>query len=83
MGPNMILDLSFTIYFERALILWSFGFGDGGTLVASGRSGSLELSEVPGYHGGTREVLVFWWFVRPNASDEEKAAGVRRVVVAL
>ena len=69
-------------YFERALVLWSFGFG-GGMLVTVGKSGLVKLADVPGYSNSAREVMVFWWFDRPGATNEEKAAGVRRVSVSL
>jgi hypothetical protein len=69
-------------YFERALAIWSFGFG-GGTLVGVGKSGAVKLTDVPGYSNASREVMVFWWFDRPGATNEEKAAGVRRVGVPL
>ena len=70
-------------YFERALVLWGFGFGTGGTLVSVGKNGAVKLADVPGYSSAAREVMVFWWFERPSATDQEKAAGVRRVSVPL
>lgn len=70
-------------FFDHALALWSFGFGTGGTLVGVAKSGAVKLADVSGYTSAAREVLVFWWFERPNASDAEKAAGVRRVSVSV
>ena len=67
-------------YFERALAIWSFGFG-GGTPVSVGKGAAVKLADVPGYSYASREVMVFWWFDRPSATNEEKAAGVRRVSV--
>ena len=69
-------------FFEHALALWCIG-GECGAHVAVGQSGSIPLADVSGYESGAREVVVFWWYDRPNASEEEKANGVRRVVVPL
>ena len=69
-------------FFEHALALWCIG-GECGLRVARGESGSIKLDEVSGYRSASREVTLFWWYDRPNASDEEKASGVRRVVVPL
>lgn len=69
-------------FFEHALALWCIG-GECGTRVAVGKRGSLAFADVSGYESNAREVVVFWWYDRPNATEEEKANGIRRVVVPL
>lgn len=70
-------------YFEHALASWCLGFTECGTPVLRAETASLRLADVAGFDSAAKEVLVFWWYDRPGAPDEEKVKGVRRVVVPL